>query len=45
MQQNIQQQVISPQRASLRRSVGGSSSLFSGFMMTFNGIYVGLVLY
>ncbi|CAF3882877.1 unnamed protein product [Rotaria sp. Silwood2] len=37
MQQHIQQQVISPQRTFIRRSVGGSSTLFNGIMMTYNG--------
>jgi hypothetical protein len=37
MQQNIQQ-IVSPQRVSSRRSIGGSSTLFSGLLTTFNGI-------
>jgi hypothetical protein len=42
MQQNTQQQVISPQRTFSRRSVGGSSTLFGGFMMSLNGSFVNL---
>ncbi len=38
MQQNIEQQVISPYRVFHRRSIGGNSSLFSGIIMSFNGI-------
>lgn len=37
VQQHIQQQVISPQRAFIRRSVGGSSTLFAGITFTHNG--------
>ncbi|CAF3384447.1 unnamed protein product [Rotaria sp. Silwood1] len=37
MQQNIKQQFFSPQRTFIRRSVGGSSTLFNGIIMTYNG--------
>ncbi|CAF1482564.1 unnamed protein product [Rotaria magnacalcarata] len=36
-QQHMQQQVVSPQRVFIRRSVGGSSTSFNGTMMTYNG--------
>ena len=39
VQQNIEQHVISPQRVLVRRSVGGSSTLFSGFLMNLNGTW------
>lgn len=39
VQQNIEQHVILPQRVLVRRSVGGSSNLLSGFLMTLNGTW------
>jgi hypothetical protein len=38
MQQNIQQNVILPQRVLARRSISGSNTLFNGILTTFNGI-------
>jgi hypothetical protein len=38
MQQTNQQQIISPQRVFPRRSTSGTNTLFSGIMMSFNGI-------